>query len=121
MSEIKQLTCLCCGAPINRAKKKCEYCGTEYLIEEDEDKVISYVETFQNPVREYTACTLIRRGDIAFGSSRYLEYAIRQLAEKMLPAVMEGMRIHEEYGPDLDTKKIIGDIQIVIPENNQYG
>ena len=42
---MKNLTCICCGAPINRFNRKCEYCGTEYEIEDEIPKI--RFETFQ--------------------------------------------------------------------------
>lgn len=39
--------CDCCGAPINPATMKCEYCGTQY---QHRGGNIVRIETFRNPV-----------------------------------------------------------------------
>lgn len=112
---MKKLTCLCCGAPINRAKQKCEYCGTEYIIQ-DETLTIN-VESFTNPVREFAVCRIIPKEEVAYFGETSLEKNIHRLAEAMLPAVMEGMRIEAE--PDFNTggQRLTGRIRMVIPEH----
>ena len=114
---MKNLTCICCGAPINRFNRKCEYCGTEYEIEDEIPKI--RFETFQNPVREYKACILVNREEIAFGGEDYMRHAIRSLAESMLPAVMEGMSVRIDDEPLWDRKQITGRIKMVIPEDKR--
>lgn len=113
---MKKLTCLCCGAPINRAKQKCEYCGTEYIIQ-DETLTIN-VESFTNPVEEYTACTLVPDEFLKSGGQEAMEYAIHQLAKKMLPAVVKGMRVSREYDPFENKHRLRGNMRIVIPEHS---
>ena len=115
---IKKLICVCCGAPINRATCRCEYCGTEYDLS-DEIPMIR-VETFTNPVKEYSASALINRDLVAMGSEDYMKYAIERLAHEMLPAVMEGMQIRVQSGYDHEAimtnqQRIDGRIKIVIP------
>ena len=111
---MKKLICVCCGAPINRLKKKCEYCGTEYIIE-DETAVINF-ETFTNPVMEYKACEIVPDEYLTKGGEEFMTHAINMLARKMLPAVVQGMQIRTEHDPYLMSQKIDGRIRIVIPK-----
>lgn len=114
---MKALTCICCGAPINRAKKKCEYCGTEYEIKDDTPMI--RFETFHNPVREYSAACVLRREELALARNpqEYMEWSIKRLAQAMVPAIVSGMRIKVEDDPsNLMDKRIIGSLKVVIPE-----
>lgn len=90
INNMKKLICPCCGAPINREKRKCEYCGVEFEIEED--KIVK-IASFYNPVKEFTACAVVPREKIVHYGQAYMEHTIRELAQAMLPAVMEGMHI----------------------------
>lgn len=120
---MKKLICVCCGAPINRATRRCEYCGTEYNI--DSEIPMVRFETFTNPVKEYSASCLIDRDLVAMDGEKYMQYAIEHLAHAMLPAVMEGMRV---WVQDLDyeahmrnQRRINGTIKIVVPKNVETG
>lgn len=113
---MKRLICTCCGAPINRIKKKCEYCGTEYIIEDD--RPVLNIETFTNPVKEYKACVIVPNEVLFRGGEEYMKAAIHQLAAEMMPAVVEGMQIRTEANdPMRCEQKITGRIRIVIPKN----
>lgn len=116
---MKKLICVCCGAPINRLKQKCEYCGTEYIIE-DERPVIKF-ETYTNPVREFKACAVVPDEYLAKGGEEIMEIAIHELAKKMLPAVVQGMQIRTKHDPFLMSQRIDGRIRIVIPVKDDTG
>lgn len=120
---IKKLTCVCCGAPINRVTSRCEYCGTEYDLN-DEIPTIK-LETFTNPVKEYSACVLIDKDIAAMNGEDYMKYAIEQLAREMLPAVIEGMQIKAQSGYDYEAirtnmLRIDGRIKMVIPKTSGW-
>ena len=112
---IERYTCTCCGAPINRSKMKCEYCGTEYKLE-NEIPVIR-METFRNPVKEFTACMLIDKYDAVIGGEDYMKFAVEHLARELLPAVMEGMSIRTMPEPSLCGAKLYGRVRVVIPKD----
>lgn len=120
---MKKLICVCCGAPINRATRRCEYCGTEYNI--DSEIPMVRFETFTNPVKEYSASCLIDRDLVAMAGEKYMQYAIEQLAHAMLPAVMEGMRVRVQdfdYEAHMrNQQRINGTIKIVVPKNVETG
>lgn len=113
---MKKLICTCCGAPINREKRKCEYCGTEYEFD-TQDRPFIRIETFHNPVREFAACAVIPRQEAVRYGEEYMKYAINNLAQAMLPAVMEGMRIQVVSDPTVDGKKLVARMKVVIPEH----
>lgn len=107
------LTCVHCGAPINRVTMKCEYCGTAYR--EDHGDILK-IETYTNPVKEFKACMLVNEFGLRYGKE-YMRYCIEQLANQMLPAVVEGMAIRTAYNDRTGQQKIEGRIRIVIPEH----
>lgn len=109
----KPLICTCCGAKINRATMRCEYCGTEYQ-EEHGVPVIRY-ESFHNPVQEFTAVVHIREADMQRDPEHAMEYALHQLAEEMLPAVVAGMKVRREY--TLFGHELRGRVRVVIPKD----
>lgn len=111
---MKKLICVCCGAPISRVTGRCEYCGTEYDLS-SETPVVRF-ETFTNPIREYSASVLIDRELVDMSGEEYMQYAIKQLAHEMLPAVVEGMRIKVQDEYLIGQQKIDGTIKIVVPK-----
>lgn len=111
--------CLCCGAPINRATGRCEYCGTEYDI--GQSYPVVRFETFTNPVKQYAASVLVDRELTKMSGEDYMRYSINQLAHAMLPAVMEGMQIRVSDDFRLDKKRIVGTIKMVIPKEQTVG
>lgn len=114
---MKNLTCVCCGAPINRKTMRCEYCGTQYEIENDIPKI--RFETFQNPVKEYKACVYMSDYDAMHYGEEAMKYSIERLAHEMLPAVMEGMEIVRQHDIELMQQRLIGRVKIVIPKNSE--
>ena len=114
MNDLKNLTCTCCGGKINRTTMRCEYCGTEYEIK-DNNPVIR-IETFHNPIKEYKACVLVNDCDINIGGDAYMKFALQELCKEMMPAVMEGMRIRTCQDPAKLQTQIVGSLRIVVPK-----
>jgi len=111
----KKLRCVCCGGYINRHTMKCEYCGTEY-VQNIDIPTIRY-ETFQNPVKEYTACELVADEYLVNGGEQFMENALKRLSEEMLPAIVEGMEVKAERDPIYHETKLYGRIKMVIPKD----
>lgn len=111
---MKNLTCTCCGGRINRATQRCEYCGTEYVI--NDNIPIIRMETYQNPIKEYKACMLLDNEAVIMYGNDYMEFAVKQLAKEMLPAVMEGMQMRIEDHVPTCQKKVTGRLKVVIPK-----
>ena len=109
----KPLICVCCGAKINRATMRCEYCGTEYR-EEHGVPVIRY-ESFQNPVQTFGATVYVGDMDLERSPKDAMEYALHRLAEEMLPAVVAGMEVRCENTPF--GNEVRGRVRIVIPKD----
>lgn len=118
---MKKLTCICCGAPINRITKRCDYCGTEYDIRGDDPMI--RIETYTNPVKEYSASVLVNREIAVMCGEDYMKYAIERLAHEMMPAVLEGMQIQigEVWSGGFNDMKVSGRIRIVIPKDQERG
>lgn len=93
---------------------KCEYCGTEYEIKNDVP--IIRIESFQNPVREYSACVFVDDDAINNYGEVCMEHAIKKLCEEMLPAVMYGMKIKTERDLKMNKTRVDGSLRIVMPK-----
>ena len=105
--------CECCGGQINRATMKCEYCGTAYR--EDFDTVIR-VETFSNPVREYTASIILPNEMVGMlGEKETAEMVTERLVGKLAEAIKENMVIRTEYNPMEYAQQIRGYVKMVHP------
>lgn len=108
------LTCVCCGAPINRATMRCEYCGTEYEIKDDNP--IVRIETFQNPIKTYTAVQTFSEYDLSLGGEELVGFAIRRLAQSMMPSIIEAMEIQAERNSREQSVVLRGRLKTVIPK-----
>ena len=112
---MKKLICECCGGQINSKTMKCEYCGTQYKrdYEENTPQIIR-VETYWSPVRELSCqidvTELINAG---WDAQTISDYAVSKMRNKLSEAIAPYIRmeIRKEY---LNTK-IDGRIKIIEP------
>ncbi len=110
---MKKYICDCCGGQINRATMKCEYCGTAYR--EEYDNVIR-LETYHNPVREYTAKVIVPEEMVdSIGPEKSSEYIIDRLAMELSKAIRENMVIVSRADPFRNTQEVAGYIKMIHP------
>ena len=80
-----------CGGHINRATMQCEYCGTRF--KEENDNVIR-IETFQNPVREFSVKSAIPNHVVEeMGCEAASRICMRELTNKMAECLPQLMNV----------------------------
>lgn len=101
---MKSLTCPNCGGTINRARKICEYCGTQFEFEEGDEIGVLRVEHYSSPVRNLRMETRIPKELIEFGEAEHvIGYAKRQIAEQMVDRMLQGDMI--EFRSEMDWRQ----------------
>lgn len=110
---IKKYICECCGGQIDFVTLKCNYCGTQY---KDENNSIIRIETFHNPIKQYTAeCIIpeyIARKEDTSG------YILNELAHQLARKLVENMdiQIAEDYDIQNMNIRVRGRVRVVVPE-----
>jgi hypothetical protein len=109
--------CDCCGGKINPQTMKCEFCGTQY--KRDYDDNVFRIETYTNPVRTFAAEVLVNGEDIhAFGAERMSEFALKTLVRKLSDCLSSSMVVDSEYDYTLNQHRVRGTIKMVQPVNH---
>lgn len=117
MEKIKgnKFICECCGGAINPRTYQCEYCGTQY--KRDYDDQIIRIETFRSPVRTFAAEVMIDPYSIqTFGAEEASEFAVKSLARELSECIAPYMRMEHEYDNEYNVHKIRGQIKIIEPQ-----
>lgn len=119
--KLKALICKCCGAPISRETMRCEYCGTEYSMENGIP--VMRVETFRPNVETHCAGFLIDRYQLeqerrTGRAVDFIEFAIHRLAEAMLPEIEKNMQIKVQERPERMGVELIGAVKTIVPQEN---
>lgn len=112
---MKALICECCGGQINPRTYKCEYCGTAY--KRDADDNIIRIETFHNPVKEYTSSMEIPPEVSLCLGKDVGRYAVEQLANHLTEAIAECMELVYTYDPMRMSHRITARVRMVEPVN----
>lgn len=105
---MKQLKCPSCGAPINRATMRCDYCGAVFkeennaLIVLEHPKVIPLCAEvmIDNHMAMYDGCE---------------NYVMDALTEKLAKAIANYMEVKVQDYPWLNQKAVRGRVRIVLP------
>lgn len=105
--------CDCCGAPINPATMKCEYCGTQY---QHRGGNVVRIETFRNPVHTLAVENKISMFDVkALGVEGATKAVMADMARQMAEALPAFMRIESAFDPATMYYRTRGTIKIVEP------
>lgn len=108
--------CECCGGKVNPATLTCEYCGTKYKRDSADRVPRLYVETFSNPVRTFSAVTLMDRNDLhLLGPHEASKVAVNALTHELAQAIPSHMLVESEYDPEHMAYKVRGTIKLVEP------
>ena len=111
---MKDYRCTHCGGHISPTTMKCEYCGTQYKIENDQ---ILRIETFHNPVETFSAVEVVSKEMILkMGVENAGEYAMRHLASKLAECIPTAMQVTTEYDYSQGVQMIKGTIKLIRPE-----
>lgn len=99
---LKPLICPNCGGTVNRARKICEYCGTQFEIEGDTLGVLR-VEHYSSPVCNLAMESHIPNELMTYGDAEHvIWYAKREIAEKLVDKMLQGEMI--EFRSEMDWK-----------------
>lgn len=112
---MKKMQCSNCGGRINPTSMRCEYCGTQYKMD-DYERVIK-VETFSNPIKTYKSGISIPDEIAKHDNYGISKFAVEQLCRNLADAIAENMDIHEEYDPIHMEHRVTARVRIVEPKH----
>lgn len=93
---MKPYICPQCGGQVNRAKMICEYCGTQFLEEHNEIRVVAY-----NPrVHTLGANAMIYKEFAALNPKEAAEMAIKQMAQSFADGIAQFMDVRTIEEPE---------------------
>lgn len=99
---LKPLVCPNCGGTVNRERKICEYCGTQFEIEGDALGVLR-VEHCTSPVCNLAVESHIPTELMTYGDAEHvIGYAKREIAEQLVDRLLQGEMI--EFRSEMDWK-----------------
>ena len=105
---MKQLKCPNCGAPINRATMRCDYCGAVF---KEENNTLIVVE--HPKVITLCAEVMIDNHMAMYDGSEH--YVMDVLTEKLAKAIANFMDVRVQDFPWLDQKAVRGIVRVVPP------
>lgn len=115
MDNVKPLKCPNCGGNINRSKMICEYCGTQF--KRDVDQNVLRIETF-NPKMEVLKGSVMLSEDEVYhiGADESARMATEILASKLAQAIAPFMEIRYERDPRTLQYRVDGRVRILRPD-----
>ena len=120
MIEIKALKCPYCGGNIDRKTMRCSFCGTEYMIR---DNNIVRIETYSAPIQDIRSQMHITNEDLRLmqNDPGFMEFCIKRLATELAVNLFPAMQIHVSDDRYSNSKIIQGRIKAVVPRNQFTG
>ena len=118
MTELKALTCKNCGATINRATMKCEYCDTQYQ-RTYEGAEITFVSE-RAGVHSIRAMVAVDELMVGKNPEAATEFAVRKLRNSIADGLLEYMRCETEVDPIRFCRIIRGEVRVVDPSFGEY-
>lgn len=112
--NIKALKCSCCGGNIDRRTLRCDFCGTEYVIENDVPTI--KFETFRNPTKLIRAVTNVPRDLAVHQGDDFREHVIRQLARQLSEEMYDCMRLGCDFDPLSMSYRVCAEARVVVPK-----
>ena len=110
---MKEYICTHCGGHVSPYSMRCEYCGTQYKIENDR---IYTIETFQNPVETFTAEQVMPMEMIkAYGAEKVSEIALHNLTCKLAECIAPMMIVETEQDYQNYAQRVRATVKIVRP------
>lgn len=90
---LQPLNCPNCGGKVNREKMVCEYCGTSFKIEGNNELRTLRIEHFTSPTRVISTQLRVSREQVTYAPKSVEGYAKREIAERMAQKLLEGNMI----------------------------
>lgn len=109
--------CSCCGGKIDKSTMKCDYCGTQYKMEND--NVVIRVETFQNPTRELICSRSFDRRDLELfrNQEHAFDTMVSHMAMEFAKDLMPYMDMEYEFDPVNLRYSLHARLKVVNPVN----
>lgn len=99
--KIKPMICTQCGAPINRERMMCEYCGTKYDVRDDP---ILRIETYQEPIVTLeSVCGIDKRVVDSIGPDKASAIICGKMAVEMADKLTALIDLKVQEDPYLNT------------------
>jgi len=99
---LKPLNCPNCGGKVNASRMVCEYCGTQF-DSSDMNMGVLRVEHYTSPTRVLGVETLIPNELHDIAPDQVINYAKREIAEKLVENLLEGNFI--EFRSEMEWKQ----------------
>lgn len=118
---MEKMICTCCGGTIDRRTLKCEYCGTQYVMKDDNPVI--RVETFHNPVRHVAARTIIpREMASAMRPEDFKKYVLNRAIENIAESISDCVKFDTMYDPAMMEYVVHSHLKVVEPvsESTQF-
>lgn len=97
MGKLKPLICPQCGGTINRSRRKCEYCGTEYDLGYDNVLHFEALHPGTHVIQSQAIMTDEMIGIMGFEKAS--EYILRRMAAEMAEKLIPMMDVKTELDP----------------------
>lgn len=97
MSKLKPLICPQCGGTINRTRRKCEYCGTEYDL--GNDTILHFEALHPGTHVLGSQATMTDEMVRVMGFEKASEYILRRMAAEMAEHLIPLMDVKTELDP----------------------
>lgn len=111
--KIKPMICTQCGAPINRERMICEYCGTKYEVRDDH---ILRIETYQEPIVTLeSVCSIDKRVVDSVGPDKAAAVICGKMAVEMADKLNAFIDLKVQEDPYLNTIIAHGRVRVLPP------
>ena len=97
--KLKPITCPNCGGRVDVTRLICEFCGTRFKADDSDFGVIK-LETFTSPTRVLGIETRVANEFVATAPEQVLNYAKREIAEKLAIKLLQGDLV--EFRSEMD-------------------
>lgn len=110
---MEELKCPNCGAPINRATMRCDYCGA--VFKSDQNFIIRQIE---NPkIIPLKTAMKVDNEFIRIGNG-YEKYLMDEMAYSLGKQIVKYMEVVTQDDPALDRTIVYGRVRVVPPNEN---
>ena len=113
MLEINPLTCWNCGGQIDRATRKCPYCGTQYEMPEGIKIVVD-----RPGVHKIRCQATVSQEMIVRAPEKAMEKALAQMRKQVADGLLEYMRFVTEDDRRTMCQIIRGEVSVLEPRDD---